>query len=93
LTEAVTRWSYTLWRAQARYYIDLHRKPVYSDQFLPHGLIGRGGKILGSRTIGLLHDDQGHPLLALTNLIMWARDKLFPSKYAQATWKRLAPFL
>jgi hypothetical protein len=28
-------------------------------------LIGRSGKILGSRTVGLLHDDQGHPLLAL----------------------------
>lgn len=65
LTEAVARWSHSLWGTQPRYYIDLHRKPVYSDQVLPRGLIGRSGKILGSRTIGLLHDNQGHPLLAL----------------------------
>jgi len=30
--------------------------------------------------------------LALTNLIMWTRDQFFPPSYAQATWKRLAPF-
>lgn len=65
LTQAIARWSHRLWGAQTRYYIDLHRKPVYSDQVLPRGLIGCSGKILGSRTIGLLHDDQGHPLLAL----------------------------
>jgi hypothetical protein len=30
--------------------------------------------------------------VALTNLLMWARDQYFPATYAQATWKRLAPF-
>jgi len=30
--------------------------------------------------------------LALANLVMWARDSYFPSHYAHATWKRLAPF-
>ena len=67
LTMAVARWSHSLWGTQTRYYIDLHRKPVYSDQVLPRGLIGRSGKILGCRAIGLLHDEQGHPLLALTD--------------------------
>ena len=66
LTLAVVRWSHALWGPQARYYIDMHRKPVYSDQALPRSLIGRSGKILGCRALGLLHDEQGHPLLALT---------------------------
>jgi hypothetical protein len=30
--------------------------------------------------------------LALANLIMWTRDHYFPATYAQATWRRLAPF-
>jgi hypothetical protein len=30
--------------------------------------------------------------LALTNLVMWARDHYFPAAYAHATWHRLAPF-
>jgi creatinine amidohydrolase/Fe(II)-dependent formamide hydrolase-like protein len=30
--------------------------------------------------------------LALANLVMWARDRYFPSTYTQATWHRLAPF-
>jgi hypothetical protein len=30
--------------------------------------------------------------LALVNLVMWTRDCYFPATYAQATWKRLAPF-
>lgn len=47
-------------------YIDSHRKPVYSDVLLPRGLIGRTGKILGCRTLVLLHDAQGHVLLPLT---------------------------
>lgn len=66
LTTVVAQWSYQLWGHQSSYYIDLHRKPVYSDQQLPRGLIGRTGKILGCRAIGLLHDEQGHPLLAMT---------------------------
>ena len=66
LSIVVAHWSHQLWGQQSSYYIDLHRKPVYSDQALPRGLIGRTGKILGCRAIGLLHDEQGHPLLALT---------------------------
>jgi hypothetical protein len=30
--------------------------------------------------------------LALANLVMWARDRFFPSTYAHATWQRLQPF-
>jgi hypothetical protein len=30
--------------------------------------------------------------VALTNLVMWTRDRHFPASYAHATWKRLAPF-
>lgn len=30
--------------------------------------------------------------LALVNLVMWTRDRYFPATYAQATWRRLAPF-
>ena len=36
-------------------------------RFLPRGLIGNSGKILGCRALTLLHDDQGHPLLAATD--------------------------
>ena len=30
--------------------------------------------------------------VALVNLVIWTRDQYFPSSYAHATWKRLAPF-
>ena len=30
--------------------------------------------------------------VALANLVMWTREMYFPSDYAHATWKRLAPF-
>jgi hypothetical protein len=30
--------------------------------------------------------------LALVNVVMWTREHYFPAIYAQATWKRLAPF-
>jgi hypothetical protein len=30
--------------------------------------------------------------VALANLVMWTRDQYFPATYAQATWKRIAPF-
>jgi hypothetical protein len=30
--------------------------------------------------------------VALTNLVMWVRDRYFPATYVQATWHRLAPF-
>jgi hypothetical protein len=47
--------------------VDGHRKPIYSDTLIPRGLIGRLGTILGCRALVLLHDDQGHPLLATTH--------------------------
>jgi hypothetical protein len=66
LTVAVVSWTQQLWGNQAPYYVDIHRKPVYSDRRLPRGLIGRTGKVLGCRAVGLIHDRQGHPLLAAT---------------------------
>lgn len=30
--------------------------------------------------------------LALANLAMWTRDRIFPTGYAHATWQRLQPF-
>src|SRR5260370_11621970 len=42
-------------------------KPSTPTRFLPRGLIGNSGKILGCRALTLLHDDQGHPLLASTH--------------------------
>lgn len=74
-TDALARWSARLWKPGAEesqsisppYYVDGHRKPVFSDFLLPRGVIGRTGKILGCRTLLLLHDEQGHPLLATTH--------------------------
>lgn len=42
------------------------RLPVYTDKLIPRGLIGCSGKILGCRALVLLHDEQGHPRLAIT---------------------------
>jgi hypothetical protein len=75
LTKALARWTSTLWQVKARsqgatsphVYVDGHRKAVYTDTLIPRGLIGSSGKILGCRTLVLLHDDQGHPLLATTH--------------------------
>ena len=47
-------------------YVDGHKKPVFSDVLVPRGRIGRTGKILGCRTLTVLHDPAGHPLLATT---------------------------
>jgi len=71
LTAALARWTHDLWTpsspsASAVYYVDGHRKAVYSDALIPRGLIGRTGKILGCRALSLLHDEQGHPLLVTT---------------------------
>jgi hypothetical protein len=74
-TAALARWTSTLWQVQARsqgatspqVYVDGHRKAVYTDTLIPRGLIGNSGKILGCRALTLLHDDQGHPLLASTH--------------------------
>ena len=75
LTDALARWTTRLWKPEAEesrstsppYYVDGHRKPVCSDYLLPRGVIGRTGKILGCRTLLLLHDEQGHPLRASTH--------------------------
>ena len=67
-TRVLSAWISGLWEHDEAtvYYVDGHRKPVYSDVRLPRGLIGRTGQILGARALTLLHDDQGHPLLVMT---------------------------
>ncbi len=75
LTDALACWTTQLWQPPAAtpaatppqtVYIDGHRKPVYTNTYIPHGLIGRTGTITGCRALVLLHDAQGHPLLATT---------------------------
>jgi hypothetical protein len=74
LTEALTAWTARLWREDSpepgqpppAFYLDGHKKPVYTDHLIPRGLIGRTGKILGCRALLLLHDAKGHPLFATT---------------------------
>ncbi|GCF10383.1 hypothetical protein [Dictyobacter arantiisoli] len=69
MTGALAKWTTGLWQAedladtdkQALFYIDGHRKPVYTDAFIPRGLVGRLSTILGSRTLVLLHDTSGLP--------------------------------
>ncbi len=69
-TEVLGTWTARLWQNTAEetacFYIDGHRKPVYTTHLIPRGLIGRCGKILGCRALVLLHDEQGHPRLATT---------------------------
>lgn len=69
ITMAVGNWIGEMWSHddQTIYYVDGHHKPVYSDVRIPRGLIGRTGKVLGSRALTLLHDDAGHPLLVRTD--------------------------
>jgi hypothetical protein len=50
----------------AFFYIDGHHKPVYSQQLIPRGLVGKLGKVLGNRALVCLHDHKGHPLLVTT---------------------------
>jgi len=74
-TDTLARWTAQLWKIQdaskealpSAFYVDGHRKPVYTDVLIPRGLVGRLSTILGSRTLVLLHDAQGHPLLATTH--------------------------
>ena len=40
---------------------------MYTDVLIPRGLVGRLSVVLGCRALVLLHDDQGHPLLATTH--------------------------
>lgn len=75
LTEALARWTASLWEPEVQgrekpvpvFYVDGHRKPVYADSLIPRGLIGRTGKILGCRALVVLHDQEGHLLLATTH--------------------------
>ena len=78
LTEVVARWTWSLWQPEqpsaeqpdvpAVFYVDGHRKAVYSDVLVPRGPVGKlGGKILGCRELVVLHDAHGHPLLATTH--------------------------
>ena len=75
LTGALARWATRLWQPEVLavsdtpmlFYIDGHRKPVYTDALIPRGLVGRLSTILGSRTLALLHDGSGHPLLVTTH--------------------------
>ena len=44
------------------------RLAVYSEVLVPRGPVGKlGGKILGCRELVVLHDQEGHPLLATTH--------------------------
>jgi hypothetical protein len=78
LTETMARWTWSLWQTEqtspdqngtpAVFYVDGHRKAVYSAVLVPRGPVGRlDGKILGCRELVLLHDAQGHPLLTTTH--------------------------
>lgn len=76
LTDALAYWTRHLWhplndasesKSALTCYVDGHRKPVYSDMLISRGLVGRLGAILGCRALVLLHDEQGHPLLATTH--------------------------
>lgn len=74
LTEALAGWTAQLWHPSASEdlisltcYVDGHRKPVYTEQLVPRGLVGRLSVVLGCRALVLLHDEGGHPLLATTH--------------------------
>ncbi|MHB8749985.1 MAG: hypothetical protein ACYDBJ_12460, partial [Aggregatilineales bacterium] len=69
LTDSITAWTSQVWVARSPaspYYIDGHKKAVYSDSLLPRSLVGRLSKILSCRALTLLMDADGHPLLVLT---------------------------
>ena len=78
LTEVIARWTWSLWQEDQScveqaaspdvFYIDGHRKAVYSEVLVPRGPVGKlGGKVLGCRELVVLHDARGHPLLATTH--------------------------
>ena len=72
LTDALAAWTTALWPpaaddARPSFYIDGHRKAVYSAALLPRGLVARRGVVLGCRALALLHDAAGHPLLITTH--------------------------
>lgn len=75
LTDALAVWTAQLWPPSAQdhlgqspaFYVDGHRKPVYTGVLIPRGLVGRLATVLGCRALVLLHDEYGHPLLATTH--------------------------
>ena len=71
LTDALARWSGTLWRPVEEpppsFYLDGHHKAVYADHLIPRGLVARRGVVLGCRALVLLHDPAGHPVLVTTH--------------------------
>ena len=75
LTDALATWTAALWPSRPSatgggcptFYIDGHRKAVFSDRLIPRGLVARRGAVLGCRALTLLHDADGHPLLATTD--------------------------
>lgn len=75
LTDALAEWTSKLWRPDlgpleeltGTYYVDGHRKALHSDKLIPRGLVSRYGKVLRCRALMLLHDEEGHPLLATTH--------------------------
>jgi hypothetical protein len=96
LTEALAAWTARLWLEEPPepgqplpvFYLDGHKKPVYSDHLIPRGLIGRTGKILGCRALLLLHDAKGHPLFATTHrgdLHLTKGAAAFLERYEQVT--------
>ena len=96
LTDALAAWASKLWPVGATppgspppaFYVDGHRKPVFSDHLIPRGLIGRTGKVLGGRALLLLHDALGHPHLATTHrgdLHLTKGVPQFLTRYDQAT--------
>jgi hypothetical protein len=70
-TDALAKWTTCLWHVSpdtpSTFYVDGHRKPVYSEVMLPRGLVGRLSCVLGCRALVLLHDEQGHPLFVTTH--------------------------
>ena len=96
LTDALVAWASKLWSGGVTppgspppaFYVDGHRKPVFSDHLIPRGLIGRTGKVLGGRALLLLHDAFGHPHLATTHrgdLHLTKGISQFLIRYEQAT--------
>ncbi len=74
-TNALAGWTAQLWHVPgqelfnqpAPFYVDGHRKPVYTGTLIPRGLVGRLSTVLGCRALVLLHDEHGHPLFATTH--------------------------
>lgn len=74
-TDALAKWTAELWLPRtggsfdqsASFYVDGHRKAVYTETLIPRGLVGRLSTVLGCRALVLLHDERGHPLLATTH--------------------------